>query len=66
MSKWIKGREEVNEVGRTKGERSQDLRYKEEYIKGVEGEVVKWNEASDVEQMWEQVKKVVNSASRCW
>ena len=53
----------VNGVRRNKSDMLRE-QCKEKYVRALETKIVKWNEASDIEHMWEQVKEVMVDSAR--
>ena len=44
-------------AGRLKSEKSREQQYKKAYTIAIENKIVEWDEVSNVEQMWDQVKQ---------
>ena len=64
---WIKRREVVNGVRRTRSKKLREHQYREGYAKSLQGKIVKGDGENNVEHMWKQVKwaKVESTSEVC-
>ena len=56
MGAWVKGREAINRARKIRSEELREHQYRGGYDRCFENKIVEWNEDSNVEQVWEQVK----------
>ena len=61
---WIKRREVVVGARRTRSEKLRQHQYREGYARSLERKRVEWDGDSNVEHMWEQVKRAMFESAR--
>ena len=57
-------REEMNWDEKIKNDELREQQFKEEYGRSLESNITKWDEQSNVEQIWEQLEEAVADRTR--